>query len=339
MFSALYRRVEPRPEWLRLAKLGRDFLVARAYAGNGRWNYHLDRQGNVKKGTISIYSDMFVLQGLCEYALAAESRSDMALIHETYDTMDRHVRDPDFRDIFHATWSPRFDRHGLYMIGLNTAQTAGAVLGEDGTKSLRDLCLDKILYFFAKDDHQALFESLGRDGGVVDTPEGRLLNPGHTLESMWFCMEEGLRRKDPTIFDRAVQVADWMYQRGLDRQYGGLVSFVDVEGGEPEQTDWHKETNMVWHDKVWWVHSESLYALALAAVETGRADLFDRFLALHEWCRRNFYDAEYGEWYPELYRDGSPKLTDKGTLWKAAYHLPRALMKIMQLFEAGGLPT
>ena len=35
----------------------------------------------------------------------------------------------------------------------------------------------------------------------------------------------------------------------------------------------------------------------------------------------------------ELYRDGTPKLTDKGTPWKAAYHLPRALMHIMQLFD------
>ena len=37
--------------------------------------------------------------------------------------------------------------------------------------------------------------------------------------------------------------------------------------------------------------------------------------------------------HPKTHRDGRPKLTDKGTVWKAAYHLPRALMKIMQLFE------
>ena len=97
--------------------------------------------------------------------------------------------------------------------------------------------------------------------------------------------------------------------------------------------DWHKETNLMWHDKAWWVHSESLYTLALATVLRGGPGDWDRFIDLHHWCREYFYDDEYGEWYPELYRDGSPKLTDKGTLWKAAYHLPRALMKIMQLLE------
>ena len=79
--------------------------------------------------------------------------------------------------------------------------------------------------------------------------------------------------------------------------------------------------------------AEALYALALAAVASGSNERFDRFLDLHAWCQAHFYDREYGEWYPELRRDGTPKLTDKGTLWKAAYHLPRALMLIALLFE------
>jgi N-acylglucosamine 2-epimerase len=124
-----------------------------------------------------------------------------------------------------------------------------------------------------------------------------------------------------------------MYRRGYDRECGGLAAFVDLSGEEPPQTDWHRQTGMAWHDKAWWVHSEALYALALAAVEGQSRTFLRRFMGLHEWCQRFFYDSEYGEWYPELRRDGTPKLTDKGTPWKAAYHLPRALMKIMQLFE------
>ena len=54
---------------------------------------------------------------------------------------------------------------------------------------------------------------------------------------------------------------------------------------------------------------------------------------LHKWRWNHFYDKEHGEWYPELYRDGTVKLADKGTLWKAAYHLPRALLKLADLFS------
>jgi N-acylglucosamine 2-epimerase len=81
------------------------------------------------------------------------------------------------------------------------------------------------------------------------------------------------------------------------------------------------------------VHSEALYALALAAVETGKDLFLRRFSKLHDWCMSHFFDEEYGEWYATLHRNGTPKVTDKGTVWKAAYHLPRAIMKIALLFE------
>lgn len=334
-FSALYNEVERRTSWLDLARAGRDFLISHAYAGEGRWFYQLDRQGRMKRGTISIFTDLFVLAGLCEYARASGESTDLRLIEETYGAVERNVRDPEFRDIFHGVWSPRFKRHGIYMITLPTAAVAGSLLGASRTQALRDHCLEQILYVFAKDDRQALFESVGRDGSLIDDDEGRVLNPGHALESMWFCIEEGRRRGNRAVIERAVQIIDWMYRLGYDRQYGGIVSFLDASGQEPKQMDWHKETGMAWHDKSWWVHSEALYALALAAAETGDAEQFEWFLDLHRFCQKHFYDPEYGEWYPELYRDGRPKLTDKGTPWKAAYHLPRALMKLMRLFEAG----
>ena len=339
MFSALYNQMEKRPQWLRLASHGRDFLVSHAYAGEGRWHYQLDRSGGNKRGTISIYTDEFVLQGLCEFAAASSEDRDLPLIRQTYDAIERNVHDPTFKDIYHGTWSPRFQRHGIYMLALNTASVAEQVLGPERTRPLIDHCLEKILYVFAKDDCKALFESVGLDGRVIDDDEGRVLNPGHALESMWFCIEEGVKRGDRSVIERATRIIDWMYRRGHDRQYGGIVSFLDSSGREPRQMDWHRETNMRWHDKAWWVHSESLYALALSSVQTGNRNGFSRFFDLQQWCLDHFYDSEYGEWYAELYRDGRPKLTDKGTLWKACYHLPRALMKMARLFESVSEPT
>jgi len=220
------------------------------------------------------------------------------------------------------------------MIAISVASLASPVLGTARTRGLRDYCLEQILHVFAKDDRRLLFESVGRDGQVIDEPEGRVINPGHALESMWFCLEEGRRRGDSAVLARCAEIADWMYLAGYDREFGGIVSFLDANGREPPQTDWHRETNMQWHDKVWWVHSEALYACALTAMAMNDLVWFQRFLDLQDWCLQHFYDPQYGEWYPELHRDGTPKRTDKGTIWKAAYHLPRALMLIMKLFES-----
>ncbi len=336
MFAALYRQVERRSDWLDLARWGRDFLLRHAYAGEGRWHYQLDRRGAPKQGTISIFTDHFVLGGLCEYALAAETQEDLPLIRATWQALERHTRDPEFRDIFHGVWSPRYQRHSLSMMAVITGTLAEPVLGAAQTRPLTDEAIERIQRLFARDDRRLLFESVGRHGEIVDEPEGRVVNPGHALESMWFCMEAGLARGDRGIVERAIEIADWSWRAGHDPEYGGIASFLDASGEEPKQTDWHRETGVCRHDKVWWVHSEALYACALAAVLRDDAEWFGRFLHLHDWCRTHFYDAEYGEWYPELRRDGTPKLTDKGTCWKAAYHLPRALMKIMQLFEACG---
>ncbi len=339
MFSALYNRVEKRDLWLDLARQGRDFLVRHAYAGNGRWHYQLDRTGKqAKQSTISIYTDHFVLSGLCEYALASGSDQDRDLIDQTYQVMEKNIYDPEFKDIFHGTWSPKYKRHGLCMISVHVAEIASQILGQERTRTLIDHCLQEILYVFTRDDRRLLFESVGQDGSIVMEPEGQLINPGHALEAMCFCLPVGLERGDQAIIDRCLAIAEWMYEVGYDNDYGGIVAFLDARGTEPAQLDWHKETDAMWHDKVWWVHCEALYAAALCALLTDSPVWFDRFLDLHDWCQQHFYDPEYGEWYAALYRDGTPKLTDKGTVWKAAYHLPRCLMMIMKLFETG-LPS
>ncbi len=335
-FAAIYNHIERRDTWLDLARWGRDYLVDHAYAGDGRWHYHLDPDNRVVESTISIFTDGYALQALAACAVATGSDADHQLIRETYDALARNALDPEFKDLFHDTWDPRFKRHGTFFIALDSAQVARPILGEEYTRELIDGCLHEILHVFAKDEHRAHYENVGRDGRVLDIDECRVLNPGHTMESMWFCIEEGRYHNDASIIDRALTIVDWAYERGYDREHGGIVSFLDAGGQEPKQMDWHKETNMMWHDKAWWVHSETLYALALAAVHRRRESDMQRFLDLHQWCQTHFYDPEYGEWYPELYRGGSPKLTDKGTLWKAAYHLPRALMKIALLFEGEG---
>jgi len=330
MFSVLYNRIEKRESWLALARQGRDFLVRHAYAGHGRWYYHLSRDGQqVKQGTISIYSDLFMLAGLCEYALANDSlREDLPLIEETFAAAARNFNDPNFKDLFHGVWSPERKQHGPFMIALNTFVVAGQVLGKDRVKKYIDECLKQILSVFAKDQYRLLFESVGRDDAFMDTDAGRLVNPGHGLESMGFSMEAGEEYGNRTVIDRSVTVADWLYQAGYDQQYGGLISFLDAGKGEPPVTDWHRETQTDHRDKVWWVHAEALYTLCLIATETGSELWFNRFKDLHDWCQAHFYDREYKEWYSALSQDGTVKDSAKGSCWKAAYHLPRALMKI-----------
>lgn len=332
MFSALKNKFQDE-KWLSLAKQGRDFIVQNAYAGNGRWNYQLDRKGNVEVGTNSIFTDLFVLSGLAEYAIAANTDQDEKLINDTFKSIEKNIHDPNFKDIFHNVWSPKYKRHGLYMISLIVAPIAAKVLGDEKTRSLIDHCLENILYVFAKDEHETLFEAVGKNGEYMDDDEGHITYPGHTFEACWASIYEGRRRHDQSIIDRALKIFNWAYKWGHDEQYGGIYSYVDVKTKSPKQFDWNKETNMNWSDKNFWVNAEALAVTSTAFAETQDMQNFAKFKETSNWTYKHFFDEIYGEWYAELFRDGTIKLADKGTIWKAAYHVPRGIMITMQEFE------
>lgn len=333
MFAALYNQFEQRDDWLALARTGRDLLVHHAHAGDGRFHYLLARDGTVQDASRSWFTDTFALAGLCEYALATGSDEDLPLIRTTFESWFANLHRPGFTEHHHFQLDPNLRYHAIPMILLGLTPTVRALLRDKRIDALAEEALCRVLWCFAKDEHQVLFEVLDSSKGVLDTNQGQTINPGHALESMWFCLEEALHRKDRRAIDRAVQVTRWAYDNGLDREHGGLFAFTAPTGGRPPGDGPINDFGETWDTKIWWVHCEALYALALAALTADDADLWQAFLDQHAYWQRTFADREYGEWYAYLDRDGAPRVADKGTWIKSAFHIPRALMKLTLLLE------
>ena len=64
---------------------------------------------------------------------------------------------------------------------------------------------------------------------------------------------------------------------------------------------------------------------------TGDDKYWNWFEKVHAYTFSHFSDKEYGEWYGYLHRDGTVSHTQKGSMWKGPYHLPRCLMVCEQL--------
>jgi N-acylglucosamine 2-epimerase len=152
------------------------------------------------------------------------------------------------------------------------------------------------------------------------------LNPGHAIEAAWFILWEAKVRDELRLVELGCKILDYMWERGWDNKYGGLFYFVDIDG---------KPVQEYWHDmKFWWPHNEAIIATLLAYQLTGLDRYAEWHALVHNWAHEYFADAEFGEWYGYLHRDGSPSVRLKGNLWKGPFHMPRMQLICWKLLES-----
>ena len=109
----------------------------------------------------------------------------------------------------------------------------------------------------------------------------------------------------------------------MGSRIGGILLGIDAEGHTPFEANSDK--------KIWWVHTDALYALLLAHQLTGESWCADWYDRVHDWSFAHFSMPECGEWRQRLDRHGSP-ITDLIALpVKDPFHLPRAAILILQL--------
>ena len=157
------------------------------------------------------------------------------------------------------------------------------------------------------------------------TPEGRLVCPGSILEVAWFLLHVEKLRPDPALRTMMLDVIEGALAFGWDREYGGLYYFMDVESKPLLQL----EASM----KLWWPHTEALYALVLAYAETQDEKWLPWLQTVDAYTFSHFPDAEHGEWFGYCDRAGNLTHTLKGNNYKGAFHVPRFLLFSLQAMQ------
>lgn len=310
--AALYNRFDARPEFLAHARLTLDFLLRCARDAQGRFVYRTTREGAPLEGATSIYSDCFVAYAINEYCRAVP---DGALQREAVLILDRikhRVEEPDFRETAPYALPPGRRPHAIPMI-------LTEVSGEARYPRL-------VMDHFVRPERKLLLEYLTRDYGELPGAEGTFVNPGHAIESMWFVMSWARRNRDLGLAHKAAEVVRWHLEAGWDREYGGIFLGIDAHGGEPFLPHSDK--------KLWWPHTEALYALLLADQLTGEAWCMRWYWRVHEWAFAHFSMPEVGEWRQRLDRKGNPITELIALPVKDPFHLPRAVILILELLEA-----
>lgn len=328
MFSTLYNRVEPRPQWLDLARHGADFLRAHGQAPDGNWYFSLTRAGRPLVQPYNIFSDCFAAMAFGQYALAARDDAAAELARATYRNILRRQDNP--KGLYNklVPGTRPLQNFALPMILCNLSLEMETILPATEVEATIDQCISTVMGRFLDPQRNLIVENILPDGRLDDSFEGRLLNPGHAIEAMWFIMDIARRRGDAALVQQAVDVTLATLQLGWDAEYGGVFYFLDRLGRPPQQLEWDQ--------KLWWVHLETLIALLMGYALTRRAECWEWFERVHAYTWEHFPDPEHGEWFGYLNRRGEVLLPLKGGKWKGCFHLPRALLRCWKLLEELG---
>ena len=324
-FAALYNRVERRPEFLDAAANSVRFLMAHGRDAEGRWVYHTDRQGSVIEGPTSIYSDLFAVYGFSEYYRAARDPAVLDCALKTYERVRERIRQPDFHETAPYSLSAGRKLHGIPMIMTEVTNELLQTTGNAELERVLDASIQEILDRFLEPRRGLVLEYRDHDYSELPPPEGTAVMPGHAIESMWFVLHVARRRGDRKLVGRAAQVIRRHLEAGWDSEYGGLLLGIDADGGEPFIRNAEK--------KLWWPHTEALYALLLAHQLTGEEWCMEWYERVHEWSFARFPMPGVGEWRQRLTRDGTPTAELIALPVKDPFHLPRAAILITKLLE------
>jgi N-acylglucosamine 2-epimerase len=321
-FSLLHNTLGKSQRWLDLAELGASFLMRHGRDDAGDWYFSLTREGRPLVQPYNLFSDCFAALALGEYSKASGSDQARTLTQATFGRILQRKRQPKGAYEKMVPDVRPMKSLALTMILLNLAdELEGLIKGETRERIMRETAAD-MLYRFRNPETNLLHEFISQDNRFVDSFEGRLLNPGHAIEGMSFLLAYS---DSPQTINQAVEVILRTLKTAWDTRFGGLYYFLDAGGHPPLQLEWDQ--------KLWWVHLETLVALARAFRLTREPRCWDWFQKVHDYTWEHFPDPDFGEWFGYLNRRAEVLLSLKGGKWKGFFHLPRALLTCSREFE------
>lgn len=322
-----------RQEWLDFAKSCLDFMEAHCISrkqGN-RMYFTVTAEGKPLRIRRYFFSEAFYAIANAEYAALTGEKACMQRARDAYDLYwnlyQGLIEDPVGLGPKTIPETRSGRALGNAMIYLNMCSVMRRCDPENTPKydERSRKCVEDIFRYHHKPELRCTLENVGPNGEVRDqVTEGRIVNPGHDIECSWFLMEFANYAGDAELHRKAETVFDYAIEAGWDKEYGGLLYFIDCKGLPPEAYE---------HDmKLWWPHDEILIASMMAYRDTGDERFYDWFTKTLDYCKRVFSDPEYGEWYGYLRRDGKPTMpSTKGSTFKGPFHLPRMLSMVDQM--------
>ena len=336
-----------RAELEQAVRAGAAFLMRHCLCSDGSCAFLMAQNGTHQPSGQSMYADCFVVLGLANYASVLHDDAALqfaaVLMQNIADRIDRGTFRTDPYPI-----PAGLRTHGVPMILTNTARTLADASRSRGKTEQAARWYD-YAYRCACDVCDHFIDSDGVLREFID-PNGfsdremlrRYINPGHTIEDVWFMLDEFERVGDTARAERTVGALKNALRLGWDEAFGGLLLFADHTGGVPQGTDGAYAHEPMLHkvksdydSKLWWVHSEALYSTVRCARKTGDPQLAEWAQRIFDYTFATFPNRinPEGEWIQIRARDGCPADKIVALPVKDPFHISRNLIKLIELLS------
>ena len=320
-----YNNIEKNEEWLAASKSCIDFIEAHCFDSDGRMYFEVMADGTPLRKRRYLFSECFAAIAMSEYSIASGDETYATKALNLFDRIIYYIEtpgllEPKYLDTLKARG------HSITMILINTASRIRAAIPSVTLDKRIEESISDLKKYFIHPEYEALLEMVGENGEVIDTINGRTINPGHCIETAWFLLEEARYRNwDKDIVDMATTILDWSWKWGWDEQYGGIINFKDCKNLPPQ--DYSQDM------KFWWPQTEAIIATLYAYLATKDEKYLEMHKQISDWTYAHFPDKEFGEWYGYLHRDGTVAQPAKGNIFKGPFHIPRMMIRSYMLCD------
>lgn len=335
IMSYAYNEIEQNPNWLAASKSCIDFIEAHCFDTDGHMFFEVMADGTPLRKRRYVFSEGFAAIAMSEYAIATGDKSYAEKALKLFNSIITMLEMPGFLP---AKYLPTLQAqgHSITMILVNTASRIRAAINDPMLTERIDHSIHALRTYFMHPEFNALLEMVGPKGEFIDTINGRLINPGHCIETAWFILEEAKHRGwQQDLVEMAITILEWSWEWGWDKEFGGIINFRDCKGFPPQ--DYSQDM------KFWWPQTEAIIATLYAYQATGNPVWMERHKQISDWTYRHFPDTEHGEWYGYLHRDGTVAQPAKGNIFKGPFHIPRMMIRsytlIQEILEGKNRPS
>ncbi|NLZ94783.1 MAG: AGE family epimerase/isomerase [Bacteroidales bacterium] len=326
MFSMLYNKVEKRKEWLDCALQGAEFLKKHGHDGNYNWYFSLNREGKPLTAPYNIFSYTFAAMAFGQLNLATGNEEYAEIAKKTFDIILLRRDNPKDKWNKAHPGTRNLKDFALPMILSNLSLEIEHLIDKDFLQKTIDESIHEVMNVFRRPELGGIIvENVNLDGTLSDSFDGRLINPGHGIEAMWFMMDLGERLNRPELIEEAVKTTLITLEYGWDEEYGGIFYFMDRLG--------HPNQQLEADQKLWWVHIETLISLLKGYQLTGSEECWKWYKKVHDYTWTHFKDQNNPEWWGYLNRQGEVLFDLKGGKWKGCFHVPRGIYQCWRTLE------